>query len=104
MVAGSITSTAALNFHPAAPAAVLLQQQLLAAAPAAQLLLSALRQALVPGPVHLHMLLCHIHGLQGRTCTREEDTLVLIFSSTLSFNDTALILTLLTVSEKAAAL
>ena len=103
MVADSIMSTAALNFHPTAQAAAL-QQQLLAAAPPAQLLLSALRQALVPGPVHLHMLLCRIHGLQGRTCTREEDILVLIFSSTLSFKDLALIYNLLTISKKAAAL
>ena len=84
MVADSIMLTAALNFHPAAPAAAL-QHQLLAAVPAVQLILSALPQALAPGPVHLHMLLCRIHGLQGPIFTQEEATLVLIFSSTLSF-------------------
>ena len=83
-LAESITSTAALNFHPAAPAAAL-QHQLLAAVPAVQLILSALPLALAPGPVHLHMLLCPIRGLQGLIFTREEATLALIFSSTLSF-------------------
>ena len=78
---GSIM-TAALNFHPAASAAALQQQQL-AAVPAAQLLLSALLQALAPGPVHLHQLLCLIHGHLDRIFTREEAILVLIFSSTL---------------------
>ena len=80
-MAGSIM-TAALNFHAAALAAALQQQQL-AAVPAAQLLLSALLQALAPGPVHLHQLLCLIHGLLGRIFTQEEAILVLIFSSTL---------------------
>ena len=95
MVAGSIMLTAALNCHPAAA----LQQQLLAAAPpAAQLLLSALRRAPVPGPVHLHMLPCPIRGLQDHTFTREADTLGLISSSTLFFNDVALISTLLAIA------
>ena len=93
MVADSIMLTAAINFHPAAPA-IALQQQLLAAILAVQLILSALPQALALGPVHLHMLLCRIHGLQGPIFTQEEATLVLIFSSTLSF-----ISALLTISK-----